>query len=486
VSDEIELRGGGAVAVDTETLRHTALRFDRIVDDLERLGTRFAAARATILDQRGHGWAAVGAAAAFSRDLVDAVGNAQSIAQALRHAAAVYEIVELNAERSALWLAGDREGMYAVDRRRNELHLMYPGALQAASMASFERGIMWPSFLARQATETGFDLGSIFSEMGGAIGGVALGGATIAAAATFGIGGWGRLSREARLGGDAPPVSVRALEQSRPSRTDRAPADLAQIAARMPGSGESRVRVEKYTMPDGTEQFAVYIAGTQSAGIGGADPWDIQSNAELYTGSRSASYEATLAALEAAGANPGDTVHAFGHSQGAMIAAHLALESEYDITTVVSFGSPVEADVGSETLSVAIRHSDDPVAIFAGGGHEGAVGAPGSFTAEREAHAESGPVDATAPAHAMGSYAETAAMVDALTDPRVAAAHDVLAGLREAETVEVTEYTASRPVGPAPSPVPAPSPTPSPSHQPSASGLLAAGSMAGGEAGGDR
>lgn len=460
MSDGIELRGGGAVAVDTETLRHTALRFDRMSDDLEHLATRFAVAQAGIVEERAHGWGALGAASTFTRRLADAITEAGAIAHALRHAAATYELVELNAERSALWFAGDAEAVAALDRRRHELHLLYPGALQAASLASFERGVLWPGFLVRQATETGMELGGVFSEVGGAIGGVALGGATIAAAAVFGVGGWGRLPHGARLDGAAPPVTVKALVAPSAAGRERPPTDLASAAARMPGPGESRVRVEKYTMPDGTRQFAVYIAGTQSAGIGGTDPWDVQSNAELYTGHRSASYEATLVALEAAGAEPGDTVHAFGHSQGAMIAAHLALESEYETATVVSFGSPVEADVGPDTLSIAIRHSDDPVSLFAGGGHEAPVGAPGSFTAEREAHPASGVSDATAPAHAMRSYSETAAMVDALSDPRVVAAHETLAGLQRAQSVEVTEFTAARPAPSPPSPAPGPAPTP--------------------------
>ena len=122
-----------------------------------------------------------------------------------------------------------------------------------------------------------------------------------------------------------------------------APTSLADAAARIPAGGEARIRVERYTMSDGSRQFAVYVAGTQTVAPQTREPFDMDSNVELYTGERSASYEATLAALEQAGAEPGDVVHAFGHSQGAMVVAHLALEGGFDDATLVSFGSPVEA-----------------------------------------------------------------------------------------------------------------------------------------------
>ena len=229
-----------------------------------------------------------------------------------------------------------------------------------------------------------------------------------------------------------------------PAEEGAAPASLASAARRMPGGGASRVRVERYTMPDGSRQFAVYVAGMQTHAVGGADPWDNLSNAQLYAGSSSASYEATASALAAAGAGPGDVVHAFGHSQGAMITSHLALEGGYDMRTLVSFGSPVEADVGPSTLSVAIRHTDDPVSALAGAGHDGPVGAAGSFVAQREADSTSGLGDLGVPAHRMMAYTETAALVDASSDARMVAVRGVFADLATAESVEVLEFAAAR------------------------------------------
>ncbi|QNA93924.1 hypothetical protein [Microbacterium sp. Se63.02b] len=58
----------------------------------------------------------------------------------------------------------------------------------------------------------------------------------------------------------------------------------------------------------------------------------MKSNVELYQGRESASYEATLDALEAAGAEGGARVDVVAYSQGGMIAAHLAMESPYEVT----------------------------------------------------------------------------------------------------------------------------------------------------------
>ena len=105
-----------------------------------------------------------------------------------------------------------------------------------------------------------------------------------------------------------------------------------------PRARPARVRVERYTMPDGSRQFAVYIAGTPSGAFGGATRGTAGPTPSCTAGSASASYEATVAALRRPAREPGDVVHAFGHSQGAMITAHLALEGGYDMRTLVSFG----------------------------------------------------------------------------------------------------------------------------------------------------
>ncbi|QIG39020.1 hypothetical protein G5T42_05540 [Microbacterium sp. 4R-513] len=197
-------------------------------------------------------------------------------------------------------------------------------------------------------------------------------------------------------------------------------------------------------MPDGTRQYAVYIRGTTGDGDEG-EAFDMTSNLQLYAGEQAASYQAAVAALREAGAQPGDVVHAFGHSQGAMVAAHLALEGGFDTQTLVTFGSPVDAQVGEGTLSVALRHRDDPIVALAGGGFDAGVGAAGSFVAERTVDPAVSPNDADPiRPHGMTAYEETAAMLDSSTDPRMGAVRDRLAELADATSVSVSEYAVER------------------------------------------
>ena len=443
MGDDLEITGGGAVAVDTETLRRTAARFIAAREHLDELCRRVGSLEMMLFAERAHAWEAAGAAAALRSRLTASLAGATVIADALREAAAVYELVELDARHHAAVLSADRAAVARIDRMRDALIARHPDAAAAAAEARFWWTVNAPGDLVREATEVGVVVGNEISATGAIVGGAALGGLALGLGITAGVGGFGRLGPEARLTGRGrDPVVLRRVA---PVETPTAaPTGLASAARRMPGGGDSRVRVERYTMADGSRQFAVYVAGMQTFGAGGDDPWDNLSNAQLYAGSSSASYEATEAALAAAGAEPGDVVHAFGHSQGAMISAHLALEGGYDVRTLVSFGSPVEADVGSGTLSVAIRHTDDPVAALAGAGHDGAVGAPGSFVVEREADSPSGLDDLGVPAHRMMSYTDTAVLVDASSDPRMGPVRDVFAGFADAQTVDVLEFAAVR------------------------------------------
>lgn len=445
---DIDVRGGGAVAVDTDTLRHAAGLFSAAGAELESIGLRLGALQNMLFVERQQAWDAASAAAALGERIRAAREESAVIASSLREAAATYEIVELNAAHAAAVSSGDQESVRRIESQRRLLAAEYPDAWETARFLAFERTVMWPSELVRQATLLGFDAGWEVSEgKGGVYGGVALGVGTIAFATTAGGLGAGLLARDARLAGPTPAVALVPIPTASTGTTGApavAPASLAAATTRIPSGGESRVRVERYTMPDGSQQFALYVAGTESWSVGGDDPFDAQSNVELYTGRESASYAATAQALAAAGAEPGDTVHAFAFSQGAMVTSHLALEGGYDVATLVSAGSPVEADVSESTLSVNLRHTDDPIAALAGGGHAGSVGAPGSFVVEVSADPDTDLGDARAPAHRLTAYTETAALVDASRDPRVDAVRAVLDDLATATSVDVVEYGAVR------------------------------------------
>lgn len=462
VDDGLQIRGGGAVAVDTATLSAAAVRFDTSREELTAIGRRLRALRAELGAHPEYTAEARAAASVLAAKLDAVQVEADEIAAALRQAGWAYEMVEIEAAHRAAVLAGDTDRAQRLDARMTALADAHPDAWRMALGAQFERAIMWPSELVRQSTQWGVAAGGEVSDPGSVVVGGAAGLLTLGGAAVVGLSGAGLLSRDARLSGTAGPVTVTpvaagppagatsaGIAASPPSRSPAsvAPQSLTAVTERMPGAGDSRVRVERYSMPDGSRQYAVYLAGMQSFDVGGEEPWDNASNVELYAGQRSDSYTATQAALAQAGVQPGDAVHLFGFSQGAMIAGHLALEGGYDTQTLVSIGSPVDTDVGSGTLSVTLRHTDDPVAGLAGGGHAAAVGAPGSFVAERVFDPDVGTDEPTLPAHRLIAYAQTAALVDSSTDPRVDALRGVFAELARAESVEVTEYAATRGAG---------------------------------------
>ncbi|MDF2508575.1 MAG: hypothetical protein K0Q52_2434, partial [Microbacterium sp.] len=225
-----------------------------------------------------------------------------------------------------------------------------------------------------------------------------------------------------------------------------APKSVAGALQRLP-STSAQVAVEKYTMADGATRYITYVKGTQNSSPwegGGTDPWDMKSNAQLYQGERSASYQATVDALAAAGAQPGDRVDVVGYSQGGMIAAHLAMESEYDVAMQLTAGSPQESSLGDDQTLIQLAHSDDVVAKLAAGGSAAGTGSPDSFTATREVDLPDGLYDLSLKPHALEAYVETAKMVDASDDPRAEALDAYWRELGEAVQVERTEFHAER------------------------------------------
>lgn len=459
----LEIRSGGAIAVDTEQLRSVAAR-------LREFGIRVGE-----LADRAR-WVATDAAAAANGFGVDlharwlATGAERiadqpaALAAALDGLAATYEVIELCVQHAAATAAGDLEAARAIKARLVVLQQEYPDAADAADSAVDAWRRDGPVEMARQVAAATWWIPGMALPL--AVGtGVLWSGVSVA--------GLGRMSRApAPPGGSAtdavsarspgvagghrsgtrhpptpslpaavPPPAVRAVA---PAPASGPVSGLADAARRVPGAAEARVRVERYAMPGGGSQAAVYIAGTQTLSGGAGDPFDMRSNLELYRGERSASLEAVELALRDAGVDPGDPVHVFGHSQGAMLASALALEGTYDVQTLVTYGSPVEAAVPDSVLSVGIRHTDDPVAGLAGGGHAETIGSPGSFIAERVADPAAGAQDLTLAAHGIDRYTETAAMVDASSDPRAAALRELWSTLGSAERVEVTEYAAAR------------------------------------------
>lgn len=391
---DLDIRSGGVVAVDVASLRAAAGDLATVAARCHELADRLWSVT-PILAQAGH-WHLAPAERTRA-----AATDVERIVRDLHDMADLYELVE----RAATGRVSDLLGQLMLAR--------------AGADRLIER-------------DAGFTPHRALASL--LLGGLGL-------AATSGLLGLvqpvdrGRLSADTSLAAREGAVRTTLLSQG----TASAPGTLEELTARVPHDSEARVRVERYDMTDGSTQFVAYVDGTQ-VGADDAEPFDMTSNLDLYLRHESAdSYEALRQALQSAGAETGATVHLVGYSQGAMAVSHVALSGEYRVPTLVTVGSPVEADVGDETLSVSLRHTDDPVAYLATGGFAAGVGAVGSFVAERRI----GAANVIEP-HQMKNYRETAALLDASPDPRMDAVRERLAGLGAAASVTVSAYGAQR------------------------------------------
>ncbi len=423
MSDEIEITRGGVIAVDTAVLRGLVPRIFGIAEQLMHSGQHLRRARCeleALPDGRDRQYVLL----VLEREVA---ARAEDVREAGRRAllmAEVYEIVEL---KSRLAFA-DPDDLRALVELRRSLALCVlrspEKAVLADELLSQRDGDRRAAFESQAWGLLAFGLLPVlfarhllgrFADFVAALGrGVSLG----------------------DLGGTPPGVEVSAGD----TVSAEPPESLADALSRLPEGPQ--VRVEKYVMPDGSQQFVVYVVGTQT--IAGDNPWNMESNLSLYVAQEaSAAYEATRQALIAAGAGPGDVVHAIAHSQGGMIAGHLGMAGEFEVRSVITAGSPIEPVLSAGVLSVQLRHSDDPVSALAGGGSPAGTGSAGSFVVERKGDRLDGLHDLTMPAHGLDRYVKTARLVDSSSDPRTAALDALWAELGTATHVEATEFTAS-------------------------------------------
>ena len=415
---------GGAIAVDPDVLRDVAHRIDAVASRYDDARSAIMRAHRIIVDTPG-----------FSEH-VDTVGlwasgehvarlrsECQETAESTLLMADAYEYVELRAEAEML-AQTDPSTAQRLTRRADRLAASDERISKMADDLVAEwRGRRFEGLTGNLVTPALYD--HVFGT----------------AALVGAFAGFGKVLPGERLQGTADPVTVSPVKTSSPQG---APSGLAGALRRMPVAVGAQVAVEKYSFADGTTKFVAYLEGTQSVAWGGAQPWDSKSNAELYTGKRSASYQATIEALEAAGAQPGDEVDVVAHSQSAMVAAHLAMESPFDVQMQITAGSPVEPTLDDDQTIIQLRHSDDVVSGLAGGGSPEGTGSDDSITLLTEGTPQDTLGDLTVDAHHLDTYIDTAEMADELSDQRIDAMHEFWRELDTAEVVERTEYQAER------------------------------------------
>jgi len=427
MSGELEIDHGGAIAVDTEQIRAVGAR-------IATLATPFEEARAAVrraLD-----------VIVCTLSLADEVGT-----DALRTSAAKIDGMRIDAEDTAVKTMLMADAFEVVELRAQAEGLQLTDAAAAAVLlARVDRMLaaderlqpMVDELMAQWRAERFEGLGTQW-DFGGQLPPFFLFGALVGLTSGVGV-----VRPGTTLKGSSDPVTVVPVKSSKPAT---GPTTLHGALTRMPSDPRAQVAVEKLTFPDGSKKYMVYVVGTQNFlpwQAGGTEPWDMKSNTELYSGYRSASYQSVLDAMTAAGASPGDTVGIVAHSQAGMIAAHLAVESDFDVEFVAPVGSPKTPMVGDDTLLAQLAHTDDVVVSLSGGGSPAGSGSPDSFVATRVGDPDPGFQDVTLAPHRWEPYLETASMIDESDDPRAVALGAYLGTLGEAVAVERTEYHAER------------------------------------------
>lgn len=430
MSDGLEITHGGAIAVDPDALRAVAV-------GMFALAQRFADAAASVREANRWLW---GVPEASSRVDLGALAGVADRADALqlecstaaentRLMADVYELVERRQQLAALQIQDGAATASAV-----ALHARIEQLLASdARVADMETWLIaeW-----EQQRFAGLDEPSLVIPTVGGLQPI------FRKVSELSARGFGVLRPGATLKGSGGPVTVTALKTTTTARP-APPAGIADALRRVDGISEGQMRIERYEMPDGTNRFVLYEKGTQFFG-GKDEPFDFESNIDLYNGQESASYAATVEALAQAGAEAGDRVDVVAHSQAAMNAAYLATGSDFDVQVQVTAGSPVHPSLAEDQLLVELRHTDDLVSSLAGGGLPGGSGSSESVVISRVADPFYGISKLGFNPHLLDTYIETAEMADASGDVRLQALEVDWAQLREAKRVTITDYQATR------------------------------------------
>jgi len=434
MSDDLQITGGGAIAVDPEQMRAVSDRMAAVAARLSDAGESVRRAHRSLTAA----WSAatrleLSALWAIAQRLADEGEALASDAAGTAIMADAFELADLRAEQEMLSI----ERPAAADRLQTRIDELLASNDQLDAMA-----VTLTSRWQRSST-TGLFGQSLDAIVWGAF-------SMQAALPAWILAGLLRSSTKAAgtipsgtgITGGAPPVAVRQVSRS---SVDGSAVTLKQLVTRLPG-GKAQVAVEKRTHVGGAVSFVAYIDGTRRMVSGGDDPWDMESNWDLYVDrEQSAAYAATVEALRLAGAEEGDHVDLVGYSQGAAIAGAVAMSGIYETPRVMIVGSPTVPSLHTDQTLIRVFHTDDPVgAGLTAGGPPSATGSPESITVSREYMTKN--ELSSVPAHFRDAYDETIAQADTSGDARVNSLHESLrAEADDIVSVERMEFQATRP-----------------------------------------
>ena len=208
-------------------------------------------------------------------------------------------------------------------------------------------------------------------------------------------------------------------------------------------NGGSQVLIEKYEMPDGSARYEVYVAATvdfNPAAVG--QPWDMASNVSNAIGPGSGSYESVVAAMERAGIGTADPVQFTGYSQGAGTAAQLAASGQFQTEGLVTFGGNTgQVPIPPTVPTVIVEHTDDLVAAL-GGTQDNTHAVIVERWASQGTDFSSAQI---LPGHQRPGYVETAGLMDASDESRLADAATTLNAFGgDGRLVSSVAYTCER------------------------------------------
>ena len=126
------------------------------------------------------------------------------------------------------------------------------------------------------------------------------------------------------------------------------------------------ISIQRVEHADGRVSWVVYVPGTTDWTVGDGEPQDLLTNLEGVGGTPTAMESAVVTAMRQAGIQPGEEVALYGHSQGGItvsnIAADPAIQDRYNITTVLTAGSPTAgADIPDDVHALHLENTGDAV-----------------------------------------------------------------------------------------------------------------------------
>jgi hypothetical protein len=225
--------------------------------------------------------------------------------------------------------------------------------------------------------------------------------------------------------GDFEVDPVEGSERTIPIDPSNAVQTIFEQQGRL-GDHPGQVQVIRVDHGSGDPSWIVQIPGTQDwSPTRGDNPVDLTSNVNMMAMPDQTVIEQQVAdAMRQAGIQPGEDVMMTGHSQGGITAASMATDpdilDEFDITSVVTGGSPIgRFDIPEDISVLSLEHAQDVVPKLDGADNPDR---PNWTTVNRELSDAEGTADGQrgpGPAHSVPNYATTGSDVDSSDDPGI-------------------------------------------------------------------